>query len=461
MATTKDNKKQKIGFVITTVLIALLALWMQSIVLFLVLTALCFDYYFVHILFWYRRKPRANNVLRSVLVAILAALFFRAFFVEIYTIPTSSMEKTLLVGDYLFVSKLSYGPKIANTPISVPFLHSGVPFTNWRSFSEKLYFKYKRLRGFGQIQQGDAVVFNFPEGDTVLVDYKDQNYYSLKRLYGHEFVNSKFETDSRPIDRRENYIKRCVGLPGDNIEISNGLMYVNEVVSEINPNLQYDYFVLATDSLPTDTLRKYKLSYRDIALAQNFYKRETYSRAAMSFVALNDPFKFAQISSIYILPLTPIVAVALKKQLGVVAVKRFVNPKGYRNDLVFPHEVKTYWNEDNFGPIEVPAKGKTVPLNLENLARYRRIIDIYEGNDLSVVDGNVMINGKVVSFYTFKMDYYFMMGDNRHNSADSRYWGFVPEDHVVGKAARLWFSIDKNKTWLAKFRFNRFLNKIE
>lgn len=416
---------------------------------FLIGIGVIFDIYVskkVHWAFWKVKNPPDGKQTKTVewidaiIFAVIAASFIRLFFFEAYVIPTSSMEKSMLVGDYLFVSKVSYGPKMPNTPISFPFVHQSMPLTNSKvnSYVEWIKRPYKRLAGFSKIKNDDVVVFNFPEGDTVALNFPSQNYYELSRMYGYDRVNSDERNFgrivSRPVDKKENYIKRCVAIPGDSLQIKDGDVYINGKKQKEIPGKQYNYVVTTDGSLiNSKILDKLKVANDD---------REMYTGER------------------YLFPLTGNQLTAFDGLKNVSSVKKNIVPKGNFDPAIFPHSANFAWNVDNFGPLYIPKSGVTVMLSTQNLPLYERIIDVYEGNDLDVKNGQIFINGKPATQYTFKLDYYWMMGDNRHKSADSRYWGFVPIDHVVGKASVIWMSLDKDKKFPANIRFNRILKGV-
>lgn len=410
----------------------------------------------VHWAFWKKKgvqkQTKAVEWIDALIFAVIAATLIRMFLFEAYTIPTGSMEKSMLVGDYLFVSKVSYGPKLPNTPLSVPFTHHTLPFTaSTKAYSEALKWPYKRLKGTTEIKRNDIMVFNFPTGDTVIVGNENPDYYAQVRGNARnyrqmeanrgvnisqeqaeerirEMMRQRFQVITRPIDKRENYIKRGVGMPGDVLELKEGQLYVNGVMAENPEDMQYDYIV-HTNGIP---LNRKKL------------KEEV-------GISLDD---IEPGSSVYRLPLTGEMVNKLKAFPNVTGIER-VKETGVNPDI-FPFTPEYYpWNVDNFGPLYVPKKGDQVELTLETLPLYRRIIESYEQNRLEVKDSVIYINGLPADHYTFQMDYYWMMGDNRHRSADSRFWGFVPEDHVVGKAYFIWLSLDKDRSFLGKIRWNR------
>ncbi len=411
---------------------------------FLIGLGVIYDVYIqqkVHWAFWKKKGAAKQTPLvewvDALIFAIIAASFIRLFFIEAFTIPTSSMEKTLLVGDYLFVSKVSYGPKLPNTPISFPFAHHTLPFTTQtKSFVTWIQNPYRRMAGLGQIKHNDIVVFNFPEGDTVVLQHQDMSYYEMRRELGRQRIWQEFDVTYRPVDKRENYIKRCIGLPGDSIRIKSGQVYVNGQLQDKMPDMQYKYIVI-TDSaeLNTKSLQKMGMSIEDI------------ERSRLT-------------PNTYIYPLTEKMRDEISRLPIVHSLNKFERPDGDRAEYIFPHNEGYNWNEDNFGPIQIPAKGMKIALTTKNLPIYHRAIETYEGNTVEVNDSTIKINGQIATEYTFKMNYYWMMGDSRHNSQDSRYWGFVPEDHVVGKAVFIWFSWDKDKSFFTAIRWNRLFQTI-
>jgi signal peptidase I len=359
-----------------------------------------------------KEKSEIKSWFNAILFAVVAATILRTFLIEAYTIPTSSMEKSLLIGDFLFVSKVSYGPRVPMTPIAFPLVHHTLPFTKKTpAYLKWIQLNYYRMKGLGDVERNDCVVFNYPADDALFPE--------------------------RPIDKKENYIKRCVGIPGDVIEIKNTDLYVNGEPQAITEKMrnQFRYFVKTDGTLFSErTLNKY-----------NIYEGQILSRNGDYELMLNDES-----------------LAAIKRFTYVKKVEKIVIDKGVKvnsPELIFPED-NFNWNLDNFGPIKIPQAGSQVDISADNVELYRRIIETYENNKLEIIDGEIYINDKLASTYTFKMDYYWMMGDNRHNSLDSRYWGFVPEDHVVGKALFIWMSWDKNKNGIKKIRWNRLFNAI-
>lgn len=386
-------------------------------------------------------KSAVREWVDAIIFAVIAASIIRIFLIEAYTIPTSSMEKSLLVGDYLFVSKVSYGPKVPNTPIAFPFVHHTLPFTkSTKSYLEWINLPYYRFPGLSDIRNMDVVVFNYPDGDTLsTLLQSNESYYQLVRRYGRDAVwnNKQYFGDiiARPVDKRENFIKRCIGIPGDTIQIIDRKVLINGKPEQNPGRVQYKY-LLRTDGSPINQKNFLKLDITEnIATDNNGTYELTLSEDAISKLR-----QFSNVKSI-----EPVIA-----------------PKGQWDEFLFPFDSIYPWNIDNYGPIWIPKQGVTIALNMSNIVFYKRIIDVFEENDLKIENGKIFINGKETTQYTFKMDYYWMMGDNRHNSADSRYWGFVPYDHVVGKAVFVWLSLDPNHSLLdGKIRWGKLLRFVK
>ncbi|MBC9914215.1 signal peptidase I [Chitinophaga varians] len=377
-----------------------------------------------------KKKSTAREWLDAGIFAIIAATLIRTFIFEAYTIPTPSMEKTLLVNDFLFVSKISYGPRIPMTPLAMPFVHHTMPFTkSTKAYSEAIKWKYKRLPGFSDIKRYDVVVFNFPEGDTVAIGAADPSYYNMVRQNGWQAVNNSYEIIHRPVDKRENYIKRCMAEAGDTLKIVHGVVYVNGQPAPVPPGSQHKYIVETTgDQLNASRLDELGIVGPEYTFDNNKY---VYNLTPDNVAALKQ---------------FPIV-----KNISVYEESNYVD---FNYSMVFPHDTAHFkWTEENFGPLYIPKKGATIKLDDNNIAIYDRAIRVYEGNTLEQKEGKIFINGQPADSYTFKMNYYWMMGDNRNNSLDSRFWGFVPEDHVVGKAWLIWMSYGENGIrWSRLFR---------
>lgn len=382
-----------------------------------------------------KKKSKGREWVDAIIFAVVAATIIRVFFIEAYTIPTGSMEKSLLVGDFLFVSKVNYGARIPMTPVAFPFAHHTMPVTGTKAYWEGVQWKYRRLPGLSDIKRNDVVVFNFPEGDTVALEQQDMNYYGLVRDMGHAAVNSQYTVVSRPVDKRENYIKRCVAIGGDEISMKNGLAYVNGKAEPLKNTGQISYVIqLKTADVNYGVFEDLGFNVAEdfMPVGQNAYQVQATAETAEKIKA------FDFVASVLVRTATP----------------------GAQELSVFPHDPNRNWNVDNFGPIKIPAKGWTVKLDSATMPLYERTIRIYEGNTVERSGDGWLINGVKADTYTFKMNYYWMMGDNRHNSLDSRYWGFVPDDHIVGKALFIWMSFDNNASFFSKVRWSRLLRGI-
>jgi len=355
-----------------------------------------------------KKKSEVRSWIDAIGFAVIAATILRTFLIEAYTIPTSSMEKSMLIGDFLFVSKVAYGPRVPITPIAFPLVHHTMPIGNGKSYTEAVQLPYHRMKGLGEIERNDCVVFNWPA-----------------------------ETLGRPVDKKENYVKRCVGVPGDKIELINAQLMVNDAPQEepegMKKQWHYNVSTKGTGLNPNILYEKYDITEGGYGRNKNEYN----------------------------LTLTNESRDAIQSFTNVTSVKKQYEKSGIYADYIFPHDKNYKWNVDNFGPITVPAAGETVSITTENLSIYKDIIERYENNKLEVVAGEIYINDKVATTYTFAMDYFWMMGDNRHNSADSRFWGFVPENHIVGKALFVWMSWDKNAKGLKKIRWNRLFSSVK
>ncbi len=414
----------------------------------------------------------------ALIFAIAAAFIFRTFLFEFYKIPTSSMESSLMVGDFLAVDKLAYGGRVPQTILAIPFVHHTIPGTkSTKSYIEWIKFPYLRFLPINDVKINDVVVFNYPDGDTVAIERQSESYYAIvrefetilnpdapdyerKKVYGGDGYSGKYSPEyithikienpgpyypgkgrdavkreykviARPVDKRENYVKRCVAMPGNVFSIVNGQTYINGELSPLPPRAQSSYLVMGNIS---PNKRK--------ALDINEEDRRRYDDKSMIY-NINKKQK-EEI-----------------EKMGIQVTSQIEEPDDF-DFSVFPHDARYPWNKDNFGPITIPAKGTTVTLNDSTIVLYKTIIKNYEGHDLEIENGKIYIDGKEAMHYTFAQDYFFLMGDNRHNSLDSRFWGFVPRDHIVGKASFVWLSIDKFKNiGERKIRWNRMFRKIK
>ncbi|MEL1242012.1 signal peptidase I [Flavobacterium flavipallidum] len=370
-------------------------------------------------------KNKTADTISSLLFAIIVATFVHTYFVQPYTIPTSSLEKSLLIGDFLFVSKVNYGARVPMTTVALPMVHDSIPMVKRKSYLSWPQLPYLRIPGIeDKIKRTDIVVFNWPV-DTV-----------------HYFFEPKGRPGViKPIDKESNYVKRCVGIAGDSLAIKDGIIYINGKVLDLPERAkpQYSYAVALDGKTPIDF------------------------EQLLKELDITDPvgYKTESKDTLYFKALTAASAERLKNTPGITSVKREIT-KGPENGIF----ANAKWNRDNFGPIYIPEKGKTVALTTESLPLYERIITAYEKdengnkNDLKVNGNEIRLNGKVVNSYTFKQNYYWMMGDNRHNSEDSRYWGYVPEDHIVGKPVFIWMSLDPNGKGLNKVRWDRVFTTV-
>jgi signal peptidase I len=435
-------QNRKIWFVICVVLWSLFIIWINA-WWFLFVNIIFIDIFLTRFFDWSLEKYRISKSFRNViewislfLIAAFISVSIKVLFIEAYKIPTPSMEKSLLVGDFIFVSKLAYGPKLPNTPLSIPFFPNQLE-TGEKTYSERILMPYKRLRGLSSVKRNDIIVFSFPEGDTMVVQYPGQNYYSLVRQYGRKYIHDHFDILTHPVDRRENYIKRCIGLPGDSLTIRDGYVDVNGDQIEFMPSQKFKYYLTTMgEPLQDSILNTLKI--------------------------LKNEFTYNPANSLHVIYLTIEQAEYVKTLAEVRSLKRFVEPVlSFRNKEIFPHDELYKWTSDHFGPIIIPSKGMTMELTSTTLPFYERVIRDYEENECEVIDSTLYINGLETTTYTFTMDYYFVMGDNRHNSADSRYWGFVPEDHLLGKAVMIWLSIEPGKSFLKGLRKERIFRRIK
>lgn len=470
-----NMKKQWAKFIVVLLLYLIFLYWVESWWGLLVVPFI-FDVYITKKIKWQWWKTSEGPVrfimswVDALVFALVAVYFINLFFFQNYVIPSSSLEKSLLTGDYLFVSKLSYGPRIPQTPLTMPLTQHTMPVINTKSYIEFPHWDYRRVRGLGKVRLNDIVVFNYPAGDTIVTEerYQASDYYAmvysfgeqiyqeqstdvvnpanLNRMEQYDYFQRMYEIgrnyilnnpneygsiDHRPTDRRENYVKRCVGLPGQTLQIKNRIVYLDGKPNKEPDNVQYSYFVKLKQPIPDDVLKELEISMEDLtSLNQNGY-----------------------------MPLTKRAAKALKARTDLVESVK-LNTTAVPGEL-YPLNAVTGWTCDNYGPIWIPKRGATLKLTMDNIAIYERPIKVYENNDLVVKNGQIYINGKLAHYYTFKMDYYWMMGDNRHNSADSRYWGFVPEDHVVGKPIFIWWSSDPDRHGFSGVRWGRLFRMVD
>ena len=466
-----NMKVQWTKFIIVLVLYLLFLYWVKS-WLGLIVIPFIYDVYISKKINWQWWKDAEGPIkfvmswVDALVFALVAVYFINLFFFQNYVIPSSSLEKSLLTGDYLFVSKMSYGPRIPETPLTMPLTQHTLPIFQCKSYIEWPHWEYRRVKGLGKIQLNDIVVFNYPAGDTICSDprYQAYDFYQMCYQMGYQMYPQRPDPDSlnaeqlrqyfatiyqagrqtiennpqeygvidtRPADRRENYVKRCVGLPGQTLQIKDHIIYINGKPNKEPDNVQYTYFVKLRQRLDDDIMKELGITMEDLmSLNTNGY-----------------------------MPLTNHAVEALKKRTDLV---ESIELNTDASDLdTYPLNGNLHWTRDNYGPIWIPKKGESIELTLQNLPIYERPIRTYEGNKLEVKDGKIFINGQAATKYTFKMDYYWMQGDNRHNSLDSRYWGFVPEDHIVGKPIFIWWSSDPDRGGFSGIRWNRLFRFVD
>ena len=467
-------KVQWAKFIVVLAIYLLFLYWLKS-WLGLIVVPFIFDVYITKKIRWQWWKEAEGPVrfvmswVDAIVFALVAVYFINQFFFQNYVIPSSSLEKSLLTGDYLFVSKVSYGPRIPQTPLTMPLTQHTLPLFNCKSYISWPHWDYRRVKGFGNVKLNDIVVFNYPAGDTICTEQPYQTeYYKMVYDFGQQIYEKNYPTpvnpanlnrqqqydyykivyamgrnyiannpheygdiSSRPTDRRENYVKRCVGLPGQTLQVKNRIVYLDGKANKEPDNVQYTYYVKLKQYIPDDLMHELGITMEDLASLN--------SRGYM--------------------PLTKRAVDGLKARPDIVE-SITINENAPVGE-VYPRNAVTGWTCDNYGPVWIPKKGESIELTMDNIAVYERPIRVYEGNDLEVKNGQIYINGQLATKYTFKMDYYWMMGDNRHNSADSRYWGFVPEDHVVGKPIFIWWSHDKDRAGIKGIRWNRLFNMVD
>ncbi len=396
------------------------------------------------------KKTVVREWVDAAVFAVVAATIIRTFVFEAYVIPTGSMEKTLLINDFLFVSKFSYGPRIPNSPLSVPFVHNYLPNSEKKSYLEWLTLPYTRWFGT-PVKRNDVVVFNFPAGDTVIntPDYQSKDpFYDVCRRLGKGDIDAgrrivlgdptQYPLAIHPVDKRDNYIKRCVGIAGDTLEVRAGQVYINGKMNDIPLKSQYTYSFDSKTDLNDEFMRE------EFGVRENEYGRDYNNRYHVYLT--HDMVDKLSRQPFIIGTLVPDNEVFIPMTVN-------TNTTGSSSGKVYPYDTTHQkWTIDNFGPIWIPKKGATIKLDATNYTIYERAIRVYENNQFTIRDNTFLLNGKEVTTYTFKMNYYWMMGDNRHGSQDSRFWGFVPEDHIVGKAALIWFSYENGPRWNRLFK---------
>ena len=404
------------------------------------------DIYLTQFIPWNWWKYSKNKFVRKVMswvdaiVYALVLVYFLFIFVgQNYQIPSSSLEKTLLTGDFLWVNKMVYGPRVPQTPLHFPLAQNEL--FGCKSYIEHPQLAYHRLKGVRNVERGDIVVFNFPAGDTVCVDEPNPDYYTQVFQMGRDAVWQNHKVIYRPVDRRDNYVKRCVGLPGENLSVVNGVVHIDGAAIPEPKNVQYNYAVKYGGNAPDYDFLTDELGISEDDIGRNIKQ---------------DPFTGQQfISTELYLPLTRDMLAQLEKCSWVTGIERLQYSEG-EGVLTYPVGVDYGWTHNDYGPIWIPKKGASIELNEKNLQIYGRCIKDYERANLEVKGGKAYIDGKPATSYTFKMDYYWMMGDNRDNSLDSRFWGFVPEDHIVGTPMFVIVSFDKDRGWTdGKIRWSR------
>lgn len=466
-----NMKRQWAKFAVVTLLYLLFLLWVKS-WWGLIVVPFIYDVYITKKIkwqWWKNAEPPVRFIMSwvdALVFALVAVYFINLFLFQNYVIPSSSLEKSLLTGDYLFVSKVSYGPRIPQTPLTMPLTQHTLPVINCKSYIEWPQWDYRRVKGLGHVKLNDIVVFNYPAGDTLVTNerYLAADYYQMCYSFGSQLLSwqpdftamtpqeqydwfaeiyamgrqyiidnpsTYGKITTRPVDRRENYVKRCVGLPGQTLQIKDRIVYLDGKPNKEPDNVQYTYYVRLKQAIPDELMEELGISMEDLtSLNQNGY-----------------------------MPLTKHAHDTLMKRKDIVE-SITLNTDSITGDI-YPLNAATGWTRDNYGPVWIPKKGASVRLTMQNIAVYERPIRVYEGNDLQVKDGKIFINGSQTDSYTFKMDYYWMMGDNRHNSADSRYWGFVPEDHIVGKPIFIWWSRDTDRGGFSGIRWHRLFKMVD
>jgi len=466
-----NMKKQWAKFIVVLVLYLLFLYWVGSWWGLLVVPFI-YDIYITKKIKWQWWKDSEGpsrfimSWVDAIVFALIAVYFVNQFFFQNYVIPSSSLEKSLLTGDYLFVSKVSYGPRIPETPLTMPLTQHTLPIVECKSYIEWPHWDYRRVKGLGQVELNDIVVFNYPSGDTLCSaqQYQAEDFYRLCYMLGYQAYPNRPVMDSltaeqrlafyqqlyqigrkqvadnpgiyggiitRPTDRRENYVKRCVGLPGQTLEIKDRMVYLDGKPNKEPDNVQYTYKLKKKQEIPSDLIEELGITEEE----------------------------FGILNAVGYMPMTKHTVEVLSKRPDLVEIIE-INTAAEEWDI-YPLNGNKHWTRDNYGPVWIPKKGETIKLTLDNLPIYERPIRAYEKNKLEVRDGKIYINDQQTDSYTFQLDYYWMMGDNRHNSADSRYWGFVPEDHIVGKPIFIWWSSDPDGRGIRWSRLFNFVDNIK
>ena len=473
---SQASKRQWLWFVVWAALTILFSFWANS-AWILLLVLLILDIYITKFIPWGFWKKSKNTAFRktmewvdAIVFALIAVYFINTFFFQNYQIPTSSLEKSLLVGDFLAVSKLSYGPRAPITPLSFPLAQHTMPVTGGKSYIDKPQWKYNRLKGIGEVERNDIVVFNFPVGDTVALNQQGVDFYTLAKHHPSGSLGVRSDVRSygkivyRPVDRRENYVKRCIGLPGETLELRNDSVYIDGSYLP-NPRLSQHNYMIHTDGtqIAAEIFSNMGINKADYITQNNYGQMVPRSQDltgvdSLSLSIFNLRSRNGNNGRVYFnIPMTQAMVDEMNAKPFVWDIIKERELPG--SSYYFPLDYTHNWTRDTYGPLWIPQKGAVITFDEDidyKVATYERCIKNYEGNDFEYRDGLVYINGEQADSYTFKFDYYFMMGDNRHNSADSRSWGFVPEDHVVGKPMLIWLSLEKDKEWFkGKIRWNR------
>ena len=469
---SRASKRQWFWFALWTVLTILFTIWSQS-TWVLLLIILLFDIYITKFAPWGFWKTSKNTMFRktmewvdAIVFALIAVYFINTFFFQNYQIPTSSLEKSLLVGDFLAVSKLSYGPRAPITPLSFPLAQHTMPVVGGKSYIENPQWKYRRLKGFGKVERNDIVVFNFPVGDTVALNEQGIDFYTLAKynqngsLGVRSDVRRYGEIVYRPVDRRENYVKRCIGLPGETLEMRNDSVFIDDTYLA-NPKLSQHNYMIHTDGtqIAAEVFSEMGINKADYYTSNEYGQLTPRSQDLTGVDSLFDlKARNGNNGRLYFsIPMTAAMLEEMKAKPFVWDIIKERELPG--SNYYYPLDYDSKWTRDTYGPLWIPERGATITFDTDidyKVAAYERCIKNYEGNDFDYRNGLVYINGEQADSYTFKYDYYFMMGDNRHNSADSRSWGFVPEDHIVGKPMLIWLSLEKDNDWFkGKIRWNR------